>query len=100
MHTITSFVPAALEKDTCHLGEGLRTLLTRMTSARDGEEFEASEMPQQHGFKQGVWNTPTAYYFWLAALLVQNVLRREQQIDNVYRQATYQHRAHLRAHSG
>ena len=43
-----TFVPAALEKDTCHLGEGLRTLLTRMTSARDGEEFDASGMPQQH----------------------------------------------------
>ena len=62
-----TFVPAALEKDTCHLGEGLRTLLTRMTSARDVEIFEASDMPQQHGFKQGVWNAPTAYRFWLAA---------------------------------
>ena len=47
-----TFVPAALEKDTCHLGEGLRTLLTRMTSARDGEEFEASDMPEQRNDNQ------------------------------------------------
>ena len=89
MHALRNameFVPAALEKDTCHVGQGLHTLLTRITSAREGETFEPNDMPNQYGFKEGTWNTPTAYRFWLAVLLVQNVLRRELQIDNVYRQ--------------
>ena len=99
LHNNMDFVPAALEKDTCHVGQGLHTLLTRITSAREGETFEPNDMPNQYGFKEGTWNTPTAYRFWLAVLLVQNVLRRELQIDNVYRQMTAQQRAHLRAHN-
>ena len=99
LHNNMDFVPAALEKDTCHVGQGLHTLLTRITSAREGETFEPNDMPNQYGFKEGTWNTPTAYRFWLAVLLVQNVLRRELQIDNVYRQITAQQRAHLRAHN-
>ena len=99
LHNGMEFVPAALERDTCHVGQGLHTLLTRMTSAREGEMFEPNDMPNQHGFKEGTWNTPTAHRFWLAALLVQNALRRELQIDNVYRQITAQQRAHLRIHN-
>ena len=82
LHNNMYFVPAALKKDTCHIGQGLHTLLTRITSAREGETFEANDMPNQYGFNEGTWNTPTTYRFWLAALLVQNVLRREVQIDN------------------
>ena len=57
---IMEFVPAAPEKDTCHVGQGLHTLLTRMTSAREGETFEPNDMLNQHGFKEGTWNAPTA----------------------------------------
>ena len=88
LHNVMEFVPAALEKDTCHVGQGLHILLTRIMSAREGETFEPNDMPNQHGFKEGTWNTPTACRLWLAAPLVQNVPRRELQIDNVYRQIT------------
>ena len=98
-HNNMEFVPAALEKDTCHVGQSLHTLLTRIPSAREGETFEANNMPNRNGFKEGTWNTPTAHRFWLAALLVQNALRRELQIDNVHRQIAAQQRAQLRTHN-
>ena len=80
------FYGISIGKETGVFGPRCKEFLARITSIREGEEYEHDPI-NEHGFKNGMWSAPTALAYWTRVLMVKLTIRREVYIERAFYRA-------------
>lgn len=63
------YVLIGVEMDSLAVGKSARSFINRLTRQRDGQEYDA-DVKLLYGLWQGMWSTPTAKRYWMAAVVM------------------------------
>ena len=65
--------------DSLALGTSAFDFVRRLTRQRTGEVYDV-DVKSLYGFKAGLWCTPTATRYWIAAIVIRVAVARQRSI--------------------